>query len=524
MIKKGKADRGYDSLFIRRITEATPDIIYVMDLTTFRIIYENRKIGEYLGYSSEQLENFEHPLFDIMHRDDKYRVMAHLESMRHACEGEIKEIEYRMKHADGTWCWFLDRDTVSKKDGTGIAREKIGIAQDITYSKKAREEIHKQHRLLKNSEELAKTGSWEYDIGNNVFSWSEGMYSLFNVEKSVRVQPSIYMDYAVPEDTGLAKKICRCIEETFLAFEETIRFNIGGTIKTIKVKGEPFNDEGGMPKQMLGVDIDITSAMEASQRLNILNQTLQYRNRLLESLNAEIKTFTTIAAVNYRTPLSTLYTSIEYIIKNDATRLSDSAKANLRKSQSAIQKMKLITEDIINYFGIGMRYGNMTSVNLNQVISSVKAGLAAKIENVNARITVDPLPVIKGNLQLILLLFQYLIDNAVKFRRDDVPPVIQVSAFVGAAGNIDSSLATDEKFTAISVKDNGIGFDASEKEKLFTMFGKLNEKGKYRGSGIGLAVCKKIMEIHHGFIKAEGAPGSGAVFTVYFPVPEAAGF
>jgi PAS domain S-box-containing protein len=514
MINNSNERISADSLFIARIADTTADILYVMDLQSMELVYCNRSIGEYLNYSSSYIESLKNPILDIMYEEDKPAMIKHLEDMRQARDGEVVEIEYRMVHKNGSLYWFRDRDTVFKRNEEGHAIEKLGIAQDITDLKKASDKILKQHMLLKNSEEMAGAGSWEYNITTHEFSWSEGMFSLFEINKIIVVHPSIYVKYAVPADVHIAKKICGHIEKKFLSFEEIVRLDINGKIKVVKVRGEPLVSK--YYKQIIGISRDITAFIEAENNIRDLNNKLLQQNRKLESLNSEIKTFTTIAAINYRTPLATLYTAIELIIKQDAFNLTDSSKASLRKSQSAIQKMKLMTEDLISYFDIGLRYSNMTDVHLNTVIRSILTGLSFKIENANATVNVAELPNIKGNLNLLLLLFQYLLDNAIKFRKENIPPVIHIDYL--PASSASNPEQPGDQYMGISIKDNGIGFEEKEVDKLFTIFSKLNEKGKYRGSGIGLAMCKKIMDIHGGFIKATGMPGTGAVFTCYFPV------
>lgn len=505
-----------EPLFINRVAEATADILYVMDLETFQLMYCNRSIGQYLNYSATYLATLTNPILDIMYEEDKPAMMAHLRSMKNAKDGEVFEIEYRMKQRNGSIRWFRDRDTVFKRDKTGQPVEKLGIAQDITDRKLADEQILKQHMLLKNSEEMAGAGSWEFNLNTSEFSWSEGMYSIFEIDKKTAIAPAIYQQYALASDVSIAKNICGFIERKFLPFEEIVRLQINGKVKVVKVRGEPI---AGKQKNIVGISMDITAIKEAETSINNLNSILHQQNRKLESMNSEIKTFTSIAAFNFRVPLATLYTGIELIIKQDAHKLTDSSKASLRKSQSAIQKMKLITEDLITYFDIGLRYGNKTEVHLSQVIRSVMTGLAFKIENANARIQVAELPVIRGNLPLLMLLFQYMLDNAIKFRKDDIPPIINIDTSVVPSTSIDDELLLpDDQYLAIAIRDNGIGFEQKEADRLFTLFNKLNEKGKYRGSGIGLAICKKIMEIHGGFIKATGVPDQGSVFTCYFPI------
>jgi len=261
---------------------------------------------------------------------------------------------------------------------------------------------------------------------------------------------------------------------------------------------------------------DITMAKQAEEKIMQLNRALFSKNRELEALSSELKTFNTIAANDYNETLKHLYNSMEFIVNNDARNLSDAGKANIRRAQASIQKMKLLTDDIIAFSKIHSEE-QMTLVDLNEILAIVLTGLDEKIKTENASILSDKLPVIPGYSPLISLLFYHLISNAIKFRKEEIDPAIEVKHLTKNGNEIEHSAALkDVIYNMITVIDNGIGFDPEEAEKIFTMFYRLNEKGKQKG-GIGLAICKKIMDLHGGFIAAECTPEC-TTFKCYFPV------
>jgi len=260
---------------------------------------------------------------------------------------------------------------------------------------------------------------------------------------------------------------------------------------------------------------DITNAKQAEEKIMQLNTALFTKNRRLEALSSELKTFTTIAANDYNETLKHLYNSMEFIINNDARNLSDAGKANIRRAQAAIQKMKLLTDDIISFSKIHSDE-QMILVDLNEVLAIVLGGLDEKIKADNAVIRSERLPSVKGYPPLISLLFYHLISNAVKFRKDELDPVIDITHSIKRGSEIEHSAAlSDVTYNLVSIIDNGIGFDPQEGEKIFTMFYRLHEKGKQKG-GIGLAICKKIMDLHGGFIASECTPEC-TTFKCYFP-------
>lgn len=263
---------------------------------------------------------------------------------------------------------------------------------------------------------------------------------------------------------------------------------------------------------------DVTMARQSEEKIMQLNTALFNKNRRLEALSSELKTFNTIAANDYNETLKHLYNSMEFIVNTDARNLSDAGKANIRRVQSSIQKMKLLTDDIIAFSNIDSSE-QMILVDLNEIMAIVLNGLSEKITAENAVIRSDKLPEIIGYPPLLSLLFYHLISNAIKFRKKEIFPTIDVKHSVEKGSAIEHSAALQNSmYNVISMIDNGIGFDPQEGEKIFTMFYRVNEKGKHKG-GIGLAICKKIMDLHGGFIASECTPEC-TTFKCYFPIQD----
>jgi light-regulated signal transduction histidine kinase (bacteriophytochrome) len=261
---------------------------------------------------------------------------------------------------------------------------------------------------------------------------------------------------------------------------------------------------------------DITASKQAEEKIMQLNMALFAKNRKLEALSSELKTFNNIAANDYKETLKHLYNSMEFIINNDAKNLSDAGKANIRRAQAAIQKTKLLTDDIIAFSKIHPEE-QMTLVDLNETLVIVLNGLDEKIKAENAIIRSEELPSIQGYPPLISLLFYHLVSNAIKFKKKELDPVINIRHSVKKGSEIKHSAALiDVIYNVVSVIDNGIGFDPQAGEKIFTMFYRLHEKGKQKG-GVGLAICKKIMDLHGGFIASECTPDC-TTFRCYFPI------
>lgn len=294
------------------------------------------------------------------------------------------------------------------------------------------------------------------------------------------------------------------------SLDEVFHYGDEGADTWIRLKAQKFGDKVLVTKE------DLTRSREAEERLMQLNRALFAKNRELETLSSELKTFNTIAANDYNDTLRNLYTSMEFLVNNDAKNLSDPGRANVRRAQAAIQKLKLLTEDIVAFSKISTDEP-LSPIDLNEVMAIVRNSLKRKIEENRASLEYSALPVIQGYPLLVSILFTHLLDNAIKFRKPDVDPVVTMTHQVEDGINIKHTMANkDLRYDRISVIDNGIGFDPSEEEKIFTMFYLLHERGKTKGSGIGLAICKKIMDLHGGFISAECTPEC-TTFRCFFP-------
>lgn len=233
-------------------------------------------------------------------------------------------------------------------------------------------------------------------------------------------------------------------------------------------------------------------------------QQLQYA-KALEQKNIELEQFAYVASHDLREPLRTTSSFIDLLHKQYEGRLDERADKYLFFITEAINRMQVLIDDLLHYSRIG-RKRILTSINCNELLQEVQADLDQTIREQQASITAAPLPVLNGYDTELKLLFQNLISNSIKFRKKEVPPQIQVSA-----------TATEEGWTFL-FRDNGIGIDERHYERIFIPFQRLHTRHEYEGSGIGLAHCKKIVELHGGKIWVESKPGEGSTF--YFTIQQ----
>jgi PAS domain S-box-containing protein len=510
--------KDHQNTFIQKVVKALPDLIYVMNLDSQAIIYSSRMIALEIGYSPQQVEAMNHPILDIMHPDDRPRFLQHLQDVKNSTPGQVLPIEFRLIRHNGKIAWFVDRNTIFTRDLNGAAVTKIGITHEITARKEHVEELLKQKKIIEQSEMLAGSGSWAYDRTSGSFTWSAGMYRLFNLALGTAVQPAIYKQFCTDEDFPIAEKIVVAIQDAQFAFEEILHIAVDGQVRTLKIKADPVMDGQPTSPQMVGVDLDITASALKEKQLKQLNKELMAKNRENQYLHSDLKTFAQITATDYQTNFKKIYTSFESILTHEAAAISNRAKGALRKIQGSLQKMNLLTDDIQAYLAITKENSHLSMISLDEMLSHLLADLKDKHDG-EVIINVTQLGFVMGDRQLIYVLLRHLIDNAIKFRKQDMPAVITLTSSWEELIKEGSSTRPAKTLLTICIEDNGIGIDSLETEKIFELFYKNHYDRKLRGSGVGLALARKIMNVHSGFITAESTLNTGSRFTCYFPAP-----
>lgn len=252
---------------------------------------------------------------------------------------------------------------------------------------------------------------------------------------------------------------------------------------------------------------------EANLRLEFVNQQLEASNARLERRaeelarsNAELDQFASIASHDLQEPLRKVRTFTEQLMVSETDRLSERGADYLSRANRSAERMQQLIQDLLQFSRVTTKPRPFTTVDLNQLTAEILEDVSVELDESEAVISVGTLPTLSADELQMRQLILNLISNAVKFRREGVRPQIEVS------GDVNDGLAR------IVVADNGIGFEQQYAERIFRVFERLNGRGEYPGTGIGLALCQKIAMRHGGTILAEGNSGEGATFTVTLPL------
>ncbi len=263
---------------------------------------------------------------------------------------------------------------------------------------------------------------------------------------------------------------------------------------------------------------DLTERKIAEDNLRSKNYELEEMNKELGIMNKELSSFAYISSHDLQEPLRKIQTFSSRILEVDKANLSEKGVSYFSRIQAASQRMRLLIEDLLTYSRANSAERKYESVSLNRIIKEVLLDLETNIEEKQAVVEFGSMPDMEIiPFQIHQLLFN-LINNALKFSREGVPPHIQVQWETVSAREVpglQNKIA--ETYHHLSVADNGIGFEQEHSQRIFEVFQRLHGRDQYSGTGVGLAICKKIVENHMGIIRADGRPGEGATFHIYIP-------
>ncbi len=269
-------------------------------------------------------------------------------------------------------------------------------------------------------------------------------------------------------------------------------------------------------RQELILKNEIAERKHSEEQVKKLNEQLLDNIHTLENANAELARFAYVASHDLQEPLRKIQTYGDLLNKKFSPQLTVDGQHYIGRMQKAAQRLQKLIKDVLTYSRLTDATAFFTKADINAIIKDILVDLELRIEEIGAKIYVDDLPKLFVNPGQISQLFQNLISNALKFARKDVTPEIRITYDIShKAGD---HAVNGQEYCNISVADNGIGFDETYMEQIFTLFKRLNDTNEYEGTGIGLAICKKIVEQHKGSISAKSKLNEGSTFIISLPI------
>jgi PAS domain S-box-containing protein len=484
------------------ITGSTPDLIYVFDLN-YRFIYANPALLSMWGSNWEAsigkslLEIGYEPWHAEMHERELDQLVATKRTVRGEASFPHATLGRRI----------YDYIFVPVLNAKGEVEAVAGTTRDITELKRAEEAAKQSEEQFRSLTEALPQLIWTAN--------TDGYCDFFNRQ---------WYDYtgSTPDEScgdGWAQYVHPTHrDELYHKWQHSLRtgdpvvaeFELrskDGSYQWFYVVGKPISDNNGKIARWVGALTNIEGQKAVEGRLEHL---VTERTKELQRSNEDLQQFAHVASHDLKEPVRKIRLFTGRLLQEWGDELPAKAKEYLSKVESAAERMHSMIEGVLSYSSFNATEQSWEAIDLNEVMRSVEVDLEVVIAQKQATIQYAGLPTINGSSVLTYQLFYNLVNNSLKFSKVGVPAVIAVQSSV-------TIMNGSEEFEKITVSDNGIGFRQSDAEKIFQTFSRLHPKDRYEGTGLGLALCKHIMERSGGFIYAEGKEGGGATITMLFP-------
>jgi PAS domain S-box-containing protein len=407
--------------------------------------------------------------------------------------------EWRVRrHNDGQIRWLAAHATVFFDD-TGRPLRMVGIHVDVTDRKRVEDALRRSEERYRALVMAASQIVWTTDSSGLVID--NPSWRAFTGQSEDQVKGWGWADALHPDDRERVSALWSEAVRTQRIYETEYRIRRSdGEFLNVSARGVPVPRADGSVREWVGVCTDSTERKRAEE-------ALIQRTRELERSNAELQQFAYVASHDLQEPLRAVANFTQLLAERYAPQLDDDARDFIAFAVDGAVRMQALIQDLLAYSRVGTKGRVLEPVDCNEALGHAVSNLRISIAENAALVSHEELPVIQADAIQLVQLFQNLIGNGIKFRGVN-PPRVHVSA------------VRQDGYWTFSVRDNGIGIEAQYAERIFDIFQRLHRREEYPGTGIGLAVCKKIVERHGGKIGVESEPGNGSTFS--FSIPAAA--
>jgi PAS domain S-box-containing protein len=477
---------------MRALMDNMADAMTAQD-STGRVVFANRAAAELTGYPSVEAMLADpvsamqrrYALFEM---DGKPLPYDHLPRQRVFGEGKAGEVRFRLRYQDDGSERWIHLVSAPVLDERGKPRLAVNIFRDITSS------VQEQFRLQQILDNMPSLVGM-LTLDGVLVEANRVALALANLKREDVIGKPFEETYWWAYDPDVQAQLRQAIARA--RGGETVRYDVKvrageNRFAIIDFSLSPIVSSTGRVTALLPSAIDIT------QRKRTEALVERYMERLKTS-NLELQQFAYVASHDLQEPLRMVSSYLQLIETRYKDKLDDDAREFIHFAVDGANRMKRLIQDLLAYSRVEKRRGQFAQVDMNEVIAQITTDMALTIEETGTTLRVDPLPTLTADRNQMVQLLQNLIANAIKFRGERPPEItIRVVKVPNA--------------WRFSVQDNGIGIDPQYHERIFVIFQRLHGHGKYPGTGIGLAICKRVVERHGGKIRVESTPGEGTTF------------
>lgn len=459
------------------------------------IEYASPNAESITGYAASEFASGAVRLLDFVHPDDVARVSAQVGALQRQAGSQCTPDPYRVVTKSGAVIWL--QTYVSWLETPGEAGRLVSYSVDITNSVALQAETRRQEQRLRNVIEATAAGTWEWNVATGEVRINERWAAILGYTRA-ELEPvtfDTWQRFAHPDD----------IEPTLAAIEENLsrisqhylrdcrmRHRDGHWVWILSRGNITEFDANGAPAKVAGIILDISDQ-------KVAEETILATNEALKQSNIELERFAYVASHDLQEPLRMVASFTQLLQKRYGDQLDETGREYIEFAFEGAHRMQQLIRDLLSYSRLGRQDIDESAVDLAALMARVTQTLQLAIDDSGARVDCGDLPVVRGDAGHLHRLLQNLVGNAIKYRGSEVPRIAVYAE-------------TRDGETVFCVRDNGIGIDIEQSDRVFEIFQRLHSRGDYPGTGIGLSVCKRIVERHGGRIWFEPAPDGGTVF------------
>ena len=482
----------------------------------------NDRLKEWFGLPPGEQIELAHAIDPISEKDRERVTTAIQRSLEYSSGGDY-DIEYTIIHPTTRNEMIVHAKGRVRFNDDHVPYRLNGTLEDISERYKAAENIKVSEQKLQAAVEAVKGIVWTNNANGEMVGPQPGWTALTG-QQIEEYRGFGWTKVLHPDDVaGTIEAWQNAVNKiTVFEYEHRLRTREGNW-RIFSAKAIPLINEDGSLREWVGVHTDIhkQKILENQLEKQVLQRTLELeeKNLDLEKINKELESFAYISSHDLQEPLRKIRAFSSMLLDKEVQNLTEGGKDLFTRMQNAAERMQTLIDDLLAYSRTSSAEREFVKTDLNVVVEEVKEDLKEQIQQKNAIVETNALCEVNIIPFQFRQLLQNLVSNSLKFSKPDRPPHIIISGIIGKGADFENNKLSDIiTYCHISITDNGIGFAQEYSERIFELFQRLHGRSTFHGTGIGLAIVKKIVENHHGTISATGEENKGAGFDIYIPV------
>jgi PAS domain S-box-containing protein len=503
----------------RNLADESPMFVFIIEAGPLApVSYWNQTWLSYTGQTQE--EALGRAWDGIIHPEDVAVVMQH-----YTPAFENRQAYFvpavRVKRHDGIYRWHAFKGNPCYLS-TGQFNGFVGVGFDIHDQKLAEDALKESEARTRAAIDIARLGTFEINVQQQTIIHSPRNAEILGLDPAKQWSYQSVVDTVHPEDGHIRSKAHEEAKQTGELFYEARVIHPDQSIRWVRINGR-YIYQNNHPV-IIGTLMDITAEKKAAEVLEqkVAERTaeLQVAVEELKHSNQNLESFAYAASHDLKEPVRKIHTFSNRLKDSLGERLTDSEKHYFERMELASKRMGSLIDDLLLYSEVSQTGGLQESVGLNFIIDCVLSDLDLDIEQKGATVRVDRLFMAKGHPRQLQQAFHNLIGNALKYGKPGVPPLIHISCRKLHADEVIpvTTARPNDKYNLIEIRDNGIGFEPEDADRIFNVFTRLHGNAEFKGTGIGLSIVRRVIESHNGHIWAESQPGAGAAFKMLLPI------